>query len=793
MISLVTQSDGSARRVPFVSLGLAIAMVLTFSSLREQSASVQAGVDTAIAEAVAYLEEQPSLVIADELRRYIPAERAKALSEKQAREGTGLDATWRSPLKRRQAKLDGLVANALAQIEKLPAHSFAVTGQDDAPARNFDHVFHHASLAALGLSLFALLFYGMALEDAWGSIVFGAFCAAMVPTGAFLYNAFPPLLAQPWLGGAGLSVALLGATASRWPSSGSPRLLGGLPLVPWLMIPAWFAADTLLVRELTFERLDLAPTVVYGGLFAAGLVLGGLIRQLGFEEKLTDRWDDSNVSVNDPTYEKAMDLRVDGKREEAMKLLVAAFAQKASLELAFGLWDVSKELERPEEGAVGALHLVRDALRRNDQEAAASYWCEIVDVLETVDAEPLLFVKIAEVFDAAKKPVEAVCALDCSTRAPRPLPPELALRAATLAAEHDTEVASRIAKRAVLAGAGSKEELAALQEFLVKPSASSETISADEMLVDKRTPGGEPLVVKRREIKALKGLHAKPSDPVSSSQRAAQPEIPPSGEEDFSEAGAVYEDLDPEALDLTVLGAGEGFEAAMGESMAGGGSEVDRWNSPGLATDLSEPLADEEYGAVDLGALDTETTEATHPDLLGGSSDEYLAASIEDPVPILDVPTPSELRTIHIIEAVPLALEDVSIKVDVDDKGKTRLPFQRIDAIAVAAVRGLRDRPVVVVDLVLNLSSDRSDPLRVLRIRSDRFDPRSIVEEAANGVEALQRFVGNIVAGSQADLLPSEGAVSGDPFAMFDSLADYQSEVLQAQRSSGSRGLEHPR
>jgi hypothetical protein len=158
---------------------------------------------------------------------------------------------------------------------------------------------------------------------------------------------------------------------------------------------------------------------------------------------------------------------------------------------------------------------------------------------------------------------------------------------------------------------------------------------------------------------------------------------------------------------------------------------------------------------------------------------DVLKAPERATVPILDGPPSSpDFRTIHVIEAVPLVLEDASIKVDAGGKGKTRLPFERVDAIAVAAVRGLSDRPVVVVDLVLNLRGDASEPLRVLRIRSDRFDPRSIVETAANGVEALQAFVGAIAAGSRAEALPNKAAVRGEPFAIFDSLVDYHREVL---------------
>ena len=107
--------------------------------------------------------------------------------------------------------------------------------------------------------------------------------------------------------------------------------------------------------------------------------------------------------------------------------------------------------------------------------------------------------------------------------------------------------------------------------------------------------------------------------------------------------------------------------------------------------------------------------------------------------------------------------------------------LERIEAIAVAAVGGLRDRPVVLVDLVLNFRGDPSESLRVLRVRTDRFDPRGMVEGASTGVEALRQFIEAIVAGSRSDLLPNERAVLGKSFAMFESLIDYHREVLNAE------------
>ena len=79
---------------------------------------------------------------------------------------------------------------------------------------------------------------------------------------------------------------------------------------------------------------------------------------------------------------------------------------------------------------------------------------------------------------------------------------------------------------------------------------------------------------------------------------------------------------------------------------------------------------------------------------------------------------------------------------------------------------------------IVPAAAQSSEPLRVIRIRSDRFDPRTWVAEAGSAVEALRSFLAEIAASAHADALPSAEAVAGTPFAMFDSLDAYQAGVL---------------
>jgi len=143
----------------------------------------------------------------------------------------------------------------------------------------------------------------------------------------------------------------------------------------------------------------------------------------------------------------------------------------------------------------------------------------------------------------------------------------------------------------------------------------------------------------------------------------------------------------------------------------------------------------------------------------------------------LEVPRPP--RTLKKMEAIPLALGDDGVTLDVGERGKAQLALARIDAIAVAGVRGLRPKPVVVIDLVTNwLVTDRQ-PLKVVRLRSDRFDPCNLVPGETNGFQALKRWIDQLIAGTGALALPDANSAAGAPFRMFDDLAAYEREVLR--------------
>jgi membrane associated rhomboid family serine protease len=138
------------------------------------------------------------------------------------------------------------------------------------------------------------------------------------------------------------------------------------------------------------------------------------------------------------------------------------------------------------------------------------------------------------------------------------------------------------------------------------------------------------------------------------------------------------------------------------------------------------------------------------------------------------------VRVLDVIDAVPLELDDDGVQIQTLDGQKKRMRYDRIEAVSVVAVLGLAEKPVLLVDLVLDWKAQAGNKLRVIRLRADRFDPRRLFPEVASPVDAMRRLVFQILTLSRGVPLPDADAARGMPFASFPEVALYQRLVLLA-------------
>jgi hypothetical protein len=156
------------------------------------------------------------------------------------------------------------------------------------------------------------------------------------------------------------------------------------------------------------------------------------------------------------------------------------------------------------------------------------------------------------------------------------------------------------------------------------------------------------------------------------------------------------------------------------------------------------------------------------------------------------IPAPIDLdfktRTLRVVPARPLEIDNDGLVVEVEGGKKRRVDFAKLDAISVVAVHGLGRKPVILMDLLLNWSTRGDDELKLVRLRADHFDPRSLVSGSDTPLEALRLFADYLLGTAQAIPLPDLQAARGRPFAVLESLEAYHRDVLMVREADDADG-----
>jgi hypothetical protein len=165
--------------------------------------------------------------------------------------------------------------------------------------------------------------------------------------------------------------------------------------------------------------------------------------------------------------------------------------------------------------------------------------------------------------------------------------------------------------------------------------------------------------------------------------------------------------------------------------------------------------------------------QAAAPAAATGAEDRAAADALEVHAPLC------RFIEIKASEGVPEGLLENALALELPDGRKARLAYAKIEAVAVAEVRDLAIHPVVLVDVLLNWKESGESVLRVLRMRSDAFDARTLEPAETGEVEAFRAFLTKLLTRSNAIPLPDIESARGVHLHGFESLEAYQREVLQ--------------
>jgi membrane associated rhomboid family serine protease len=155
------------------------------------------------------------------------------------------------------------------------------------------------------------------------------------------------------------------------------------------------------------------------------------------------------------------------------------------------------------------------------------------------------------------------------------------------------------------------------------------------------------------------------------------------------------------------------------------------------------------------------------PTVGGGGTDEGTEESVVDE-PIV--------HSVIAKRVVPRRLDGQTLEVEIDGK-RHGIDLATVQVIAVCGIARAAEKPVVLVDLLLDSPWGDRPKLRVIRMTSNFFDPRQIVG-GDDAMVAFQTLLDRLFELSEAVPLPDPDAARGKPFQSFSTIDAYEKEVL---------------
>jgi membrane associated rhomboid family serine protease len=632
----------------------------------------------------------------------------------------------------------------------------------------FTHMFMHAGWGHLIGNALILFLAGPPLEDRWGRPLFaGIYVVAGLFAGGF-YTLMTPGSNVPLVGASGAIAALMGASLVRFWSTKIRffyifwvlRFIKGTFWAPvWAILPLWFISNLFMAR--LADDLGVVNGIAYwchvGG-FVFGVAFAYGMRHWQIEERYIDRAIESRITVSsNPVIDEAMELRIQGDPETAYQLLCEAAGERSDdPDVVSAFWELACELRRSDDAIPLMLGLVKQSLTRGEGDLAVAHWEEIAERVPAAGADRQLLVRLIPVLLEKEKRKRAVQAL---RRAVDPRLGELssgmAFRVLELAKDVDPPTAL-VAARRVLEAESLHE---AKRERIEVLAAELEERSAALPESDSSEYADEAMSLEAAGDVSIPIEH----DPVYDFTLPSESETPP----------------EPRVRELDATGSLVASDS--GGELVPDSVPPDQW-----ATDPPAPPV--------ARSADPASFEALPPPLPSSVTQAADPTSSEESPP--SPPPPETLAhdlaldasasvarfcDLKVIEAAPLELAEAGIGLQRIGGGSGRVDYDRVQALAVAAVEGLSSKPVLIIDLIVNWNDTGEGPLQLIRLRSDAFDVRKLIPQVTRSIDAFRALQEQLLARTGAVPLPDRDAVSGRPFRTYSDLEIYQREVLQVE------------
>ena len=754
-----TPEKKSGSQLPIATGALVLVMLGAFGVSTKMLSDARVDSDARLAEAAAYLMEQPYLKVHPRLEAFTGADEIDRQRSDfwMVRERRGAPSISNGMRSRRQQILDEKVARSFEALDALPDRVWGLRPSRPSGPSFLTHAFIHSRFLHLATNVLIFCWLGMLLESVWGSATLLGFalCSAVVSGGVFVWT--NPILDASLIGFSGVAAASLGAYAINAGNESrglrymlTVTVVGALLVIPSLMGQEWSLAPISSGAEFGSSQWS----VLGGAIF--GMVTAPIIWLVTLDTTRAA----SGLTKRDVAAKGLLDRARKAADNDEKKVSITLFKQVVQQNptdrgVALEAWLMACMLGL-EKNAIGMmLTAIRDELRSGEPETAVQHWLELLEVDPDVQAEPGLLVRLAPLLRDMGCTDVAVCALENALEVVDPaVAPEIASSVALVARGFNPGLARRAAQQALEFVHLDPERRSTLELLLTRLPEFVEAIGSEPVDESYEDLSFDAFDDRERALPEVEIVDT-PGEvmPVVESPRLEKQssdemwELPePSDVNEGSFEGGVDEAPNARAMQLPLAAAG--FEADDDE-IAG--------ESSGDVEDLTDILSSNERPVV------IENEPAVQ------SASQGFAASRKPDIEL------------DVVEVVPVKITPDHLNVEVAGKGKRAIDLHQVDAIATAIVSGLAPTPIVIIDLALNWRAGGTETLRITRIRSDTFDACQLMGVERSVEDAVREMLRHLLAVANPITLPDPMSACGLPFAEFGDVEEYERCVLNRE------------
>jgi len=671
--------------------------------------------------------------------------------------------------------------------------SWGLVPGDLAPRAVATHVFLQASWPHLIGGSLLLLAIGPALESRWGRPFFVAFFLVTALASNGIYAALSPGLMRPMVGATGGMTALLGAAAVLFWSSGlhyTSLVPLGKQIPESFSLPVYVLAPAWLVCEVVMSTGEHVVGMTRGSAYwaqlagaAMGVACGFALRRWKVEGRLPGSA--VGAAAGPPrAVSQAFEKIKLGKHEEAFELLEQAARERPdNPDIITNLWETACACKKVDRAAPLVLLFVQQQVTDGDEDLAVSLWCELVGKAPKMQAHPRALIELATVLRRQGRKREAAWTLRCAAQQ-RALLPGAALRIAELARGLHPSTGIAAAQRALETPGLDQTKRAHIEELVHSleqersrgPEIDLDAAHDRSIEIEFEDPLAPPPEVAR--AKSERDPNADSGFELSADGSLVEGETGVELADDLGgglEAPPVPADPAPQPTPTSspppIASAPPVPEPPTTPEPQPAPAPVPPPMAP--APPVPEPPAIPEPqpapAPVPPPIASAPPTDPTPASASQAAHDVALGTAADEP----------SFQEVKAVEGAPVALGLDQIDLAQPDGRRGRVPFSQIQAVAVGAVHGLSAKPVILIDLVMNWNDAGDGPLRVVRLRSDRYDARRLAPDAGGAMDAVRAILAALLDGSGALPLPDPDAARGRPVRMFPDLATYERTVLK--------------